>query len=303
MSTWTEKYRPLKFEDIRGHRRIKRLFEECAKKGCVRLPPLILYGPPGTGKTSLALALAKEAYPEVPVSASTLYLNASDERSIEVIRERILQFTRTFWPGVVRRFVIFDEVETMTEPAQASLRALLDDVEREGHKQSPLFLFLCNSLYRVHTAIRSRCVALFCGHVPIGHIRDTLKMIQTAEGIPESKQRSPTDLTFKIQRGDMRSFVSAIQYGINLNEWDEWLQRLENAKERGKSIYVWEAGLQKAPFCVLIRHVFLWLELKGKLKATPTAEAFLNLCLRVQDAGKDTILASIPDAWEKLLVS
>jgi hypothetical protein len=88
-----------------------------------------------------------------------------------------------------------------------------------------------------------------------------------------------------------------------MNEWDEWLQRLENAKDKGKSIYVWEAGLQKAPFCVLIRHVFLWLELKGKLRTSPTSEEFLNLCLRVQDAGKETILGSIPDAWEKLLRS
>lgn len=301
MSTWTEKYRPQKFEEIRGHRRIKHLLEECAKKGCISLPPLILYGPPGTGKTSLALALARESYPEIPTSVSTLYLNASDERSIEVIRERILQFTKTFWPGVLRRFVIFDEVETMTEPAQASLRALLDDVDREGHKQSPLFLFLCNSLYRVHPAIRSRCVALFCGHVPISHIRDTLTMIQTSEEIPESKQCLPSDVTFRIQRGDMRSFVSAIQYETNINEWATWLERLGAAK-REKSIFVWEAGLQKVPFCILIRHVLLWLEMKGLFQNTPAVAEFLDLCLRVQDAGKETILAVIPDVWEKILL-
>ncbi len=300
MSAWTEKYRPHKFDDIRGHRRIKNLFEQCAKKGCVNLPPIILYGPPGTGKTSLALALAKEAYPDIPHHVSTLYLNASDERSIEVIRERILQFTKTFWPGVIRRFVIFDEVETMTEPAQAALRALLDDVDREGHSKSPLFLFLCNSLYRVHTSIRSRCVALFCGHVPISHIRDTLTMIQTMEGIPDSKQSLPSDITFRIQRGDMRSFVAAVQYGTNVNEWDEWLERLGNAKD-GKSIYVWEAGLQKSPFCILIRHIFLWLEMKGLFLNNPTMEEFLNLCLRVQDAGKETILSCIPPAWEKII--
>ncbi len=301
MSAWTEKYRPQKFNEIRGHRRIKHLLEECAKKGCINLPPLILYGPPGTGKTSLALALAREAYPEIPTSVSTLYLNASDERSIEVIRERILQFTKTFWPGVVRRFVIFDEVETMTEPAQASLRALLDDVDREGHQKSPLFLFLCNSLYRVHTAIRSRCVSLFCGHVPISHIRDTLTMIQNAEGIPESKHRLPSETTFRIQRGDMRSFVSAVQYGTDINEWSAWLDRLGSC-QKGKSLYIWEAGLARAPFCILIRHVLLWLEMNGKFSDTPAVQEFMNLCLRVQDAGKETILASIPEAWEKIML-
>jgi DNA polymerase III delta prime subunit len=300
MSAWTEKYRPLKFADIRGHRRIKKIFESCAARGCERLPPIILYGPPGTGKTSLALALAQEAYPKISPSISTLYLNASDERSIEVIRERILQFTRTVWPDVVRKFVIFDEVETMTEPAQASLRALLDDVDREGHKHSPLFMFLCNSLYRVHQAIRSRCVALFCGHVPITYVRETLTMIQTAEGIPESKQRLPSDITFKIQRGDMRSFVSAIQYEKNLNEWEEWLLRL-SAAPKGKAYFVWEEGLHRAPFCILIRHVFLWMELQGLLTDNPHMVEFIDVSMRIQDAGSDTVLASIPPIWEKIV--
>ena len=51
---WTEKYRPVRFSEIRGHRRIKKLFESAATKGCEYVPPLILYGPPGTGKTEVA---------------------------------------------------------------------------------------------------------------------------------------------------------------------------------------------------------------------------------------------------------
>ena len=162
-AVWTEKYRPSRLSEIKGHRRIKQLFERAIHTHFIGFPPTILYGPPGTGKTSIALALAQEAYPDISSTISTLYLNASDERSIEVIRDRILQFTQTNWPGVTRKFVIFDEVETMTEPAQASLRALLDDVDREGHRNAPMFLFLCNSLYRIHPTLRSRCVALFCG--------------------------------------------------------------------------------------------------------------------------------------------
>lgn len=246
--------------------------------------------------------MAHEAYPTISPSISTLYLNASDERSIEVIRERILQFTRTSWPGVIRKFMIFDEVETMTEPAQASLRALLDEVDREGHLTAPLFIFLCNSLYRVHPAIRSRCVALFCGHVPITHIRESLTTIQTAEGVPPSQQRLPSDITFRIQRGDMRSFVSAIQYGTNLNEWEEWLLRVGTAKKQ--SVFVWEEGLHKAPFSVLIRHVFIWMQVNGLLASDNAAvQDFVNLCLLVQDAGIQTQLEVIPPAWEKILNS
>lgn len=300
-SVWTEKYRPKTLADIKGHRRIKQLFERTVKTGCVGFPPVILYGPPGTGKTSIALALASEAYPDISPTISTLYLNASDERSIEVIRERILQFTQTSWPGVLRKFVIFDEVETMTEPAQASLRALLDDVDREGHTAAPLFIFLCNSLYRVHPAIRSRCVALFCGHVPIVHVRDTLTTIQNAEGVPSEDVKIPSDLTFKIQRGDLRSFVSSVQFGRDLNPWDDWFERLESAgmKAGGSSVYVWEDGLRRLPFCILIRHVFIWMNEK-KILEGEMASAFVETCLEVQDAPVATVLAVIPAVWEKM---
>lgn len=297
-AVWTEKYRPTKLVDIKGHRRIKQLFERAIRKQFVGFPPTILYGPPGTGKTSIALALAQEAYPDISPTISTLYLNASDERSIEVIRDRILQFTQTHWPGVTRKFVIFDEVETMTEPAQASLRALLDDVDKEGHRSAPMFLFLCNSLFRIHATLRSRCVALFCGHVPIVHVRDTLQTIQESEGVAPENMRIPSDLTFTIQRGDLRSFVASIQFDKELNPWDAWFVRLAAAR-KGKSIYVWEDGLKKLPFCTLIRHVFLWLETKGFFEKEEM-EAFVQTCLEIQDAPTDTILATLPAAWELL---
>jgi DNA polymerase III delta prime subunit len=298
-SVWTEKYRPRRLCDIKGHRRIKAVFERAVSREFAGFPPVILYGPPGTGKTSIALALAQETYPTISPQISTLYLNASDERSIEVIRERILQFTRTTWPGVARKFVIFDEVETMTEPAQASLRALLDEVDREGHRNAPMFLFLCNSLYRVHPAIRSRCVALFCGHVPISHVRETLVGIQHAEGRSDDETKVPSDLTFKIQRGDLRSFVSAIQFGTELNPWDDWFRRLEDASRSGRSVFVWEDGLGRAPFCILIRHVFIWMNEK-KLFDHTAASDFVQACLEVQDAPQATILSLIPPIWERL---
>ena len=301
---WTEKYRPARLADIKGHKRIKLLFERAATREFRGFPPVILYGPPGTGKTSIALTLAQETYPTVSPANSTLYLNASDERSVDVIRERILQFTQTIWPGVRRKFVIFDEVETMTEQAQTSLRALLDDVDRDGHSTAPVYLFLCNSLYRVHPALRSRCVALFCGHVPISHVRETLETIQRAEGVAPADIKVPSDLTFKIQRGDLRSFVAAVQFGTELNPWDAWFARLDTAGRRGSgaSIFAWEEGLSRSPFCLLIRHVFLWMNEHGMMEASYVKAAavatFVQTCLEVQDAPQDTVLRMIPPAWE-----
>jgi len=293
-SPWTEKYRPLHLKDIKGHRRIRQLFERAASHQCVRLPPLILYGPPGTGKTSLAMALAVETYPGIPSQLSSLYLNASDERNIEIIRERILQFTRTTWPGVTRKFVIFDEVETMTEPAQVSLRALLDEVDAEGHCSSPLYMFLCNSLYRIHSSIRSRCVSLFCGHIPIGSVREALVAIQETEHVPV---RIPSDTTFRLQRGDLRSFVTAIQRGEDFHFWDHWLHRLLDAGKEKCSVGVWDEGLRHVPFSILMRHVFLFLEEKKLLTSKLTS--FVSLCVEVQDASIDSILTQIPPVWEE----
>jgi len=292
-TVWTEKYRPKTLSDLKGHRKLKELLQHSVGAKCRGLPPLILYGPPGTGKTSIAMALAHDTYPDVDVNLFTMYLNASDERSIEVIRERILHFTQTTWPGIERKFVIFDEVETMTDPAQASLRALLDEVDKEGHRRAPLYLFLCNSLYRIHPAIRSRCIALFCAHVPLVHVKETLRSIQVNEGAPPSL---PSDLTFALQRGDLRSFVSAIQFKRELNPWDAWFARLEVAGP-GKSVYVWEDGLNHAPFCILIRHVCLWLDKQTALDR-PGFAAFLDLCLEVQDAPKATLLERVPEAWD-----
>ena len=298
---WTEKYRPTHLKDIKGHRKIKELFATAVEKQCIGFPPIILYGPPGTGKTSFALALANETYPTISPTISTLYLNASDERSIEVIRDRILHFTQTSWPGVTRKFVIFDEVETMTEPAQASLRALLDEVENEGHRNSPLFLFLCNSLYRVHQAIRSRCIALFCGHIPIVHVRDSLSSIQKQEGIADDQVKIPSDLTFQIQRGDLRSFVAAAQFDKDMNIWDAWFERLTTSPS---SLCVWEDGLKQAPFCILVRHVFVYMNMKGMLDETYPKHAevqnFVQTCLNAQDSPNTTILTVIPQAWDAL---
>jgi hypothetical protein len=104
-----------------------------------------------------------------------------------------------------------------------------------------------------------------------------------------------------IQRGDLRSFVAAIQFEKELNPWDAWFSRLEMAG-RGRSIYVWEDGLERTPFCILIRHVFLWLDSKGFFERAGM-EAFVQKCLEVQDAPISTILATIPSAWEALYFS
>ena len=250
---WTERYRPKKLEEITGQESIKKFFANIIKNGIEDAPHMILYGPPGTGKTTLALAFASDVYPTITPQASSMYLNASDERTIETVRERIREFLRTYWAGVSRKIVIFDEVETMTEAAQLTLRALMDSPLIPG-TPLPLFLFLCNTLNRIVPLIRSRAVALFCGHLTSNQIRGLLDTIQKKENV---SYPLPTPLACLINRGDMRSFLQKAQGGQDSNIWLPWFQRLLNSTPENIHI-VFEEGFRIIPAWILFRHILVF---------------------------------------------
>ena len=251
---WTDTYRPRHLADITGQDLLKSLLQRIVSGRIARSPHLILHGPPGTGKTSIAMAFAADLYPTVPGPVATMYLNASDERSKTTVRERICEFLRTTWVGVTRKIVILDEVETMTTDAQLTLRALMDAPLVPG-TPLPLFLFLCNTLSRIVPLIRSRALALFCGHLTSGQIRGLLNTIQTAEGRTDTPLPSP--LACLLNRGDMRAFLQRAQAGEDPNAWLPWLQRLLNAPA-GRSEIVWADGLESVPAWILIRHVLVF---------------------------------------------
>jgi replication factor C small subunit len=293
---WSEKYRPIHIQDIHGHDKLKNILQTASKNKCKGLPPLILYGPPGTGKTSIAHALALDSYPSISPILSSLYLNASDERSIEVVRERIFDFVRTRWPGIERKFVIFDEVETMTDQAQLSLRALLDADEDVVPK--PLYIFLCNTLCRVHPSIRSRAVAFFCGHLPFDIIRKSIGNILKKESRKPTPNNVPTDLSLQIMRGDLRQIYCKIQTGDNINEVEDWIKRLRRRKTQG-SIMIWQDGTCKFPVAVLCRNVLLWLETNNYFTTDPQAlKIFIDAVFSVRDIAPEQSANILAQAWD-----
>ncbi|WP_010479202.1 AAA family ATPase [Thermococcus zilligii] len=121
---WVEKYRPERLEDIVGQAHIVKRLKHYAKTGS--MPHLLFAGPPGVGKTSAALALARELFGE-NWRHNFLELNASDERGINVIREKVKEFARTKPIGGASFKIIFlDEADALTQDAQQALRRTME---------------------------------------------------------------------------------------------------------------------------------------------------------------------------------
>ena len=130
---WVEKYRPNKIEEISHQTEVVSALHKSVASG--KVPHMLMYGPPGTGKTSTILALAKELYGPVYYRNRILELNASDDRGIAVVREKIKKFAQKKivkipssenYPCPPIQIIILDEADSMTVDAQAALRRTIE---------------------------------------------------------------------------------------------------------------------------------------------------------------------------------
>jgi len=146
MDLFVEKYRPQSLDGFIGDQTIRNKIQEYLKEGT--LQNLLLFGPAGTGKTSLAKLIVKQ------LDADYLYINASDERGIDTIRDKIVPFASSIgFNGL--KVVILDESDYLTAQAQATLRNVI-----ETFSSSCRFIFTCNYLDRIIAPLQSRCMAL-----------------------------------------------------------------------------------------------------------------------------------------------
>jgi len=199
---WFEKYRPRSFEEVVDLEEVKARLKEFVKVG--NLPHLLFYGPPGTGKTTMALVLARELYGEY-WRENTLELNASDERGIGVIRERVKEFARTAPVGKAPfKLVILDEADNMTSDAQQALRRIM-----EIYAQNTRFILLANYVSRIIDPIISRCAVFRFSPMPRHLMAERLREIARSEGV-ELKDDA-IDLIYEISEGDMRKAINLLQ--------------------------------------------------------------------------------------------
>ena len=145
-SLLVEKYRPNKLENYVGNENIKKSISKYLDQNDIQ--NLIFYGPAGTGKTTLAKLITKN------LDCDSLYINASDERGIETIRDKVSGFASvaSFKPLKV---VILDEADFLTIQAQASLRNIIETFSRTTR-----FILTCNYVERIIDPLQSRCHVL-----------------------------------------------------------------------------------------------------------------------------------------------
>ena len=203
---WSEKYRPSSIQNIIYHEKITKTIVNYLEAN--KLPHLLFYGPPGTGKTSAILAIAKHYYRE-DFHNMILVLNASEERGIETVRNRIKQFVTT--SGLPEnkdtppfKLIILDEIDAMTEDAQAILRKVV-----EKYVNNVRFCFICNYLKKINPAIQSRCIIFRFKPIPEINMECFVNDICKKENIKINI--NAIKLIIKRSNGDMRKLLNILQ--------------------------------------------------------------------------------------------
>jgi replication factor C small subunit len=199
---WTEKYRPSKFSELVGQYNIIKKIE--ALTNSLNIPHLMFAGPAGTGKSTLALIIVKELF-EKNWRDNYLELNASDERGINVIREKVKNFARTKSLGNVPFKIIFlDEADALTPEAQQALRRTM-----ENYSATCRFILSCNYSSKIIDPIQSRCAIFRFKLLEQKDIEKVIRKIEEGENLqipPESME-----LLYEGSEGDCRRCINILQ--------------------------------------------------------------------------------------------
>jgi replication factor C subunit 3/5 len=259
---WSEKYRPNSISDVIYHEKITSTIIKYMKTN--NLPHLLFYGPPGTGKTSTIVAIAKHYYKE-DFDNMILILNASEERGIETVRNRIKQFVickglpeRSETPAF--KLIILDEIDAMTDDAQAILRKVI-----EKYVSNVRFCFICNYLKKINPAIQSRCVIFRFNPIPYDNMYDFIIKVCEHENIKITI--NAINLIIKKTYGDMRKLLNILQTinmhlsnlnDSNISKKNNNLKTIFNSDEdllENNSIIINEAVVSKILYCPTKKYI------------------------------------------------
>ena len=195
MLPWTEKYRPNNLDDVVLDNDTRQIFNNIIDTNI--FPNMLLYGPPGTGKTTTALCLLKK----YKFPSENIHLNASDERGIDIIRTQLYSFihTKGLFQSVIK-FIILDEVDSMTKQAQTSLLSLMVH-------SNVRFILICNYLSKLISPLRD--YLLLIPFYNTSNDTSYINNIMNCEHL-ELNQDVLNDINFNYYP-DLRSVVNCLQ--------------------------------------------------------------------------------------------
>jgi len=199
---WTEKYRPKEFSELVGQNDIIKRVEGLVDS--MNIPHLLFAGPAGTGKSTLALVVVKQLYKE-KWQDNYLELNASDERGINIVREKVKSFARTKAIGDVPFKIIFlDEADALTPEAQQALRRTM-----ENYSTTCRFIMSCNYSSKIIDPIQSRCAIFRFKLLEQKDVTTYLSRICRGEGITMDAESFET--IYEGSEGDCRKATNLLQ--------------------------------------------------------------------------------------------
>ena len=225
MDLFVEKYRPKDLDGFVGDNTVRTKIQEYLNTG--KLQNLLLFGPAGTGKTSLAKLIVGQ------LGSDYLYINASDERGIDTIRDKIIPFASSIgFNGL--KVVILDESDYLTAQAQATLRNVM-----ESFSNSCRFILTCNYLDRIISPLQSRCMAFGITPPSKKEVGQHLLQICDSENIKYTKE----DLGQVIltHYPDIRKILNTLQGSLKDNQLVLDTKSLKNTDFENKVV----EGLRK----------------------------------------------------------
>ena len=200
---WVERYRPQRLTEVVGQREIIGSLEALLRKEA-EMPHLLFSGSAGVGKTTAALCIARQVLGD-SWKANTLELNASDERGINMVREKVKKFSN--WVGfgdIPFKIIVLDEADEMTADAQTALRRIIEDTAKYCR-----FIIIANNISKIIDPIQSRCASFKFTAVPEGEAIARLKAIAEKEGVDTDD--AGLDVIYSYSEGDLRHAINLLQ--------------------------------------------------------------------------------------------
>ena len=202
-SIWAEKYRPKTLDEMVNQTEIVSRMKNFVKER--NLPHLLLVGPAGVGKTTSILCLSRDLY-GLAWQNYVMEVNASDERGIDVIREKVKNFARTtaISGEVPFKILILDEADSLTSAAQHALRRIM-----EIYTRTCRFCLIGNYSENIIDPIQSRCSVFRYGPLPEVEMKNYIAVLAEKEHVklvPEG-----LDAVYEASAGDLRKAINLLQ--------------------------------------------------------------------------------------------